>query len=161
MSPSTSPCILPKGFLETVILAQVLAGCLAGPWAAPILGGGKKKKKSYAPGSQILFYLPTRSPPRIILLFQTCTSMKRLECGFLDGVRICLRKGPSASPAPAHVSLETSRKLWERAILSSDGGMRCDRAGGSQQESDCVIPAPAYPRPSTPFMSVPKYPWWD
>lgn len=159
MSPSTSPCTLPKGFLEAVILAQVLAGCLAGPWAASILGGKKKKVLCPRVSDTVLSANPL--PPRIILLFQTCTSMKRLECGFLDGVQICLRKGPSASPAPVHVSLETSRKLWERAILSSDGGMRCDRAGGSQQESDCVIPAPAYPRLSTPFMSIPKYPWWD
>lgn len=87
----------------------------------------KKPQRTYAPGSQVLSCPPALSPLRIILLFQACTSVKRLECGFLYGVQSCLREGPSASLAPAHISLEASRKLWERAILSGDGAMRYDR----------------------------------
>jgi len=74
---------------------------------------------------------PSPLPSRITLLFQACTSVKRLECGFLYGVQSCLREGPPARSALARISLETSRKLWEHAILSGEGGMRYGRAGGS------------------------------
>lgn len=60
-------------------------------------------------------------------------------------VRSCLGEGPSASPAPARVSLETSPKLWERAMFNSNWGMRSDRAGGSLAGSDRAVPAPCSP----------------